>query len=460
MAQKFERTVSPTYTHTIVTMFQAEQILQDKYQLQKQLGRTAAGHQTWLAVDRDRNESVTIKLLAFSPQMPWEELKLFEREAQILQTLDHPRIPKYRDYFDLDKAIGQGVPWFGLVQDYIPGVTLQELLEKNRRFTETQIRNIAQETLEILVYLHQLNPSVLHRDIKPSNLILGEDRHIYLIDFGAVQAQAAVTGVTFTVVGTSGYAPLEQFWGRAVEASDLYALGATLIHLLTGVSPADLPHQDSRIQFRDRIKIKPDFINWLEKITELPVEKRFKSAAVALEALKSGRFNYHYHASPAINRTIELSQPYNSLIDITKYQDKLTIQIPPGGLARFDEIFNLGCGGLVFYLLFFIFLALMLPLGSLLWSFIGIKLFFLMSSRTSVRIDRHGVAIKYQIFNFNYNQQSFTNEEVGDVFVQRTGSIFQVNIKSRRRIHNLGGALKQEEASWLAQEIRDWLELR
>lgn len=74
----------------------------------------------------------------------------------------------------------------------------------------------------------------MHRDIKPSNLIWGEDQHVYLVDFGAVQAQAAVTGVTFTVVGTSGYAPLEQFWGRAVAASDLYALGATLIHLLTG----------------------------------------------------------------------------------------------------------------------------------------------------------------------------------------------------------------------------------
>ncbi len=441
-------------------MFQTEQILQDKYQLQRQLGRTAAGHQTWLAVDLDNDESVAIKLLAFSPQMPWEELKLFEREAQILQTLDHPRIPKYRDYFDLDKEIGEGVPWFALVQDYIPGVTLQELLEKNRRFTEAQIRHIAQETLEILVYLHQLNPSVLHRDIKPSNLILGEDRHIYLIDFGAVQAQAAVTGVTFTVVGTSGYAPLEQFWGRAVEASDLYALGATLIHLLTGILPADLPHQDSRIQFRDRVNIQADFINWLEKITELPVEKRFKSATLALEALTSGRFNYRQNTPQSINRTIALSQPYNSLIDISKSQDELAIQIPPGGLARFDEIMNLGCGGLIFYFVLFNLLGFLLPLGSLLWGAIGIKLFFLISSRTNIRIDLHGVAIKYQIFNLDYNQQTIANEEVKDVFVQRTGSIFQVNIKSRRRIYNLGGALRQDEASWLAQEIRGCLELR
>jgi serine/threonine protein kinase len=213
-------------------VFNRENILQNRYQLQEQLGQTAIGHQTWLAIDLEFQEKVTVKLLAFNPQMRWEELRLFEREEQILQTLSHPRIPCYRDYFDIDKHSGNGVPWFALVQDYIPVFSLQELLTTGKRFTETEIRNIAKETLEILIYLHELNPSVLHRDIKPSNLILGEDNKIYLIDFGAVQAQAAVTGMTFTIVGTSGYAPLEQFWSRAVPASDLYALGATLIHLL------------------------------------------------------------------------------------------------------------------------------------------------------------------------------------------------------------------------------------
>jgi len=75
--------------------------------------------------------------------------------------------------------------------------------------------------------LHELSPPVLHRDIKPSNLIINSENNVYLVDFGAVQSRGAVTGVTFTVVGTSGYAPLEQFWGRAVPGSDLYALGMT-----------------------------------------------------------------------------------------------------------------------------------------------------------------------------------------------------------------------------------------
>ena len=71
---------------------------------------------------------------------------------------------------------------------------------------------------------------MLHRDIKPSNLILGEDEQVYLVDFGAVQDKVAPSCTTFTVVGTYGYTPMEQFGGRAVPASDLYALGATLIH--------------------------------------------------------------------------------------------------------------------------------------------------------------------------------------------------------------------------------------
>lgn len=261
-------------------------ILQERYQLQRQLGRTAAGRQTWLSTDLQTQEQVTVKLLAFSPQMEWEELKLFEREAQVLQSLNHPRIPRYRDYFSLDRETGGGLPWFGLVQDYIPGYSLQELIENGNRFEQYQVEKIAKEVLEILIYLHQLSPPVLHRDIKPSNLIYGKDKKIYLIDFGAVQAQANITGVTFTVVGTSGYAPLEQFWGRAVMASDLYALGATLIHLATGILPVDLPQKESRLHFSDHINLSPHLIDWLEKMIEIAVEKRFKTAISALKALE------------------------------------------------------------------------------------------------------------------------------------------------------------------------------
>ncbi|WP_445627064.1 serine/threonine protein kinase [Nostoc sp. DSM 114167] len=268
-------------------MLQPEQILQDRYQIQRQLGNNGI-RQTWQALDLQasdgENSTVVVKLLAFGGTVQWDDLKLFEREAQILKTINHPRIPRYIDYFCIDDR----TLWFGLIQEYIPGESLKDKLAVGKRFSEKRARKIAVEVLNILIYLHELNPGVLHRDIKPSNLIWGEDNQIYLVDFGAVQDKAAREGATFTVVGTYGYAPMEQFGGRAVAASDLYALGATLIHLLTGTSPSDLPQQDLRLQFTDRVNLSPSFVSWLQKLIEPAPEQRFTSASVALNALKSG----------------------------------------------------------------------------------------------------------------------------------------------------------------------------
>lgn len=269
-------------------MLQTQQVLQERYQLQQQLGQNS-GRQTWLATDISQPSApqVIVKLLAFNPQMHWDELKLFEREAQVLNHLNHPRIPQYYTHFSISQQTGRGLPWFGLVQEYIPGKSLQELLNQGERFTEQQVYEIASSILEILIYLHELSPPVFHRDIKPSNLILGEDGKIYLVDFGAVQDRATAEGATFTVVGTSGYSPPEQLWGRAVPASDLYALGATLIHLLTGTAPVDLPQRQMRIQFCARVTLNSHFAQWLETITEPVPERRFSTARQALEALKA-----------------------------------------------------------------------------------------------------------------------------------------------------------------------------
>jgi serine/threonine protein kinase len=272
-------------------VFKPEQILQERYQLQCQLGRTTGGRQTWLAKDLVTQPAtlVIIKLLVFT-EMQWEDLKLFEREAQVLKKLNHPRIPRYRDYFLVDQQnkteSGTRLCWWGLVQDYIPHNTLQGWLEEGKSFSEQEVYNIAKAILEILIYLHGLSPPVLHRDIKPSNVLLDENQRVWLVDFGAVQDQATITGMSFTVVGTIGYAPLEQFWGRAVPASDLYALGGTLIHLLTGIVPVDLPQRNLRIQFSDRTTISPSFSKWIEKLIEPSLENRFPSASQALAALK------------------------------------------------------------------------------------------------------------------------------------------------------------------------------
>ncbi|MFP4123689.1 serine/threonine protein kinase [Coleofasciculus sp.] len=267
-----------------------KQMLAERYQLERKLGQNA-GRQTWLAQDISLSppQLVVVKLLAFNPQMHWDELKLFEREAQVLQHLNHPRIPEYRDFFAIEKQFGEGLPWFGLVQDYIPGDSLQALLDQGKRFTEAEVCQGSESILEILIYLHELSPPVFHRDIKPSNLILSQDGQVYLVDFGAVQDRATAEGVTFTVVGTSGYTPPEQLWGKVVPASDLYALGATLIHLLTGIAPADLPQHQMRLQFSDYVNLSPHFCQWLERLTEPAPERRFTGARQGLLSLKSGR---------------------------------------------------------------------------------------------------------------------------------------------------------------------------
>ncbi|MEW6493750.1 MAG: type IV pilin-like G/H family protein [Cyanobacteriota bacterium] len=269
-------------------MLEAGQILQERYQLKQQLGNNA-GRQTWLALDiaTQAREQVIVKLLPFSPQIHWEDLKLFEREAQVLKHLNHAYIPKYRDYFSTEPSNSGELPWFGLVQDYIPGISLQKQLKNGKRFTEAETKEIATQLLNILIYLHELSPAVLHRDIKPSNIIWGENNQVYLVDFGAVQEKAKAEGATFTVVGTGGYAPPEQLWGRAVPASDLYALGATLIHLLTGIAPVNLPQRQMRLQFRDQVSLSASFTHWLETLIDPAPELRFSNAREALEALQA-----------------------------------------------------------------------------------------------------------------------------------------------------------------------------
>ena len=280
-------------------MLQAKQIIHKRYQLQ-QIIKNSFVRQTWLAVDLATSERqlVIIKLLAFNRLLQWKEHKLIEREAQVLKQLNHPQIPKYIDYFstnieDSDRqnsplsSIDEQSSWFGLVQNYIPGYALSQLLAREEQFSEQQARDIAKNVLNILIYLHGQKPQLIHRDIKPSNLILSADGQIYLIDFSTVTKQNECGENTFTTIGTYGYTPIEQFSDKAVPTSDLYALGATLIHLLTGIMPADLPQQNLQAQLAS-IELSLAMKTWLSQLVEPALEKRFTTAKLALEALETG----------------------------------------------------------------------------------------------------------------------------------------------------------------------------
>ncbi|MEQ9368608.1 MAG: serine/threonine-protein kinase [Coleofasciculus chthonoplastes F3-SA18-01] len=468
-------------------MFSPNQCLKERYQLHQRLGRTAAGRQTWLATDLQSKKKFVVKLLAFSPEMQWEELKLFEREAQVLQALNHPRIPHYRDYFSLDKDSGLTLPWFGLVQDYIPGNSLQTLLDNNKIFTEKQVRRIASEVLNIIVYLHELSPPVLHRDIKPSNLVLMKKKWVYLVDFGTVQAQAAVTGVTFTVVGTSGYTPLEQFWGRAVAASDLYALGATLIHLLTGIAPADLPQTEGQIQFRDflrdscdsRLSLNSQFISWIEQMTELSLERRFSTAQEAREALRDRQIP---PSNPPPRPVCEkLSKPSGQLIKVKTTRDRLEIiLLSPAFVEIIQKIKFVYVELVLFNLLIFLCFIGSLPTLVLMPSFqaIGFTAFNLVLLGVSINLSlnwfRAQTQTTYVLFDRTCDkleikrkkwlsktiQQQTQITDIGNVFLIHGDSSYEIGIISTHCLCRISGNLDNIDSAWLLQTILDWLDLK
>jgi serine/threonine protein kinase len=272
-------------------MMITDTVLADRYQIEELLSQKA-GRRTFLAKDIQSQVPVIIKLLRFGDDFEWDDLKLFEREAATLKNLDHPEIPKYLDYFEVNEF---DTPSFALVQSYIEAPSLATLITRGRKFSEAEIIELADRLLDLLTHLHQRHPPVIHRDIKPSNILLGNRSgnsigDVYLVDFGSVQTVAKKEEGTITIVGSYGYIPLEQFGGQTTTASDLYSLGMTLIYLLTATHPAELPQVDGRVKFNAEISKR--FERWLEKMTHPHLDKRFDSAKAAQLALKSEDGSY------------------------------------------------------------------------------------------------------------------------------------------------------------------------
>ncbi|PSB52838.1 serine/threonine protein kinase [filamentous cyanobacterium Phorm 6] len=293
----------------------SKEILADRYQCDRRLGKQA-GRQTLLARDLKTQQQVVVKLLSFSSDFNWEDLKLFEREVETLKSLSHPAIPQYLDSFEIDTPNRKG---FALVQTYIEAKSLQEYLSDGRSFSESEVKQLATALLDILAYLHQRQPPVIHRDIKPSNSLLKNRSgnsvgEVYLVDFGAVQTLATQQGKTVTVVGTYGYMPPEQFGGRAVPASDLYSLGATLIALITKQHPADLPQKDLQIEFEQITQLSPGFTNWLKWLTNPSLERRPASVQMAKEVLDKPQQINKYSLPLRPGKTVNTSSLFKNAI--------------------------------------------------------------------------------------------------------------------------------------------------
>ena len=207
-------------------------LLQNRYRVVSQIGEGGMGA-VYVATDERFGSTVALKETFFSDA---SLRRAFEREAQLLNRLRHPALPKVSDHF------GESDGQF-LVMEFIAGADLAEMLDaRGGPFPAADVLRWADDLLDALDYLHTQEPSIVHRDIKPQNLKLTPRGHVVLLDFGLAKGSLAQTSqATKSVFGYSrNYAPLEQIQGAGTDfRSDLYSLGATLYHLLTNHAPAD-----------------------------------------------------------------------------------------------------------------------------------------------------------------------------------------------------------------------------
>ncbi|MBC6477915.1 MAG: SUMF1/EgtB/PvdO family nonheme iron enzyme [Hormoscilla sp. GM7CHS1pb] len=289
--------------------------LLDRFAILERLGEGGFG-KTYRATDGHRmNANSVVKQFAPAPEMQQamgsnpqlrdKMLELFEREAtQLLELGQHPQIPALFAYFQADLELPAGTyPYLYLAQEYVEGENLLQTLAQKQAFDEAEVRSILADLLPILDLIH--SRKVIHRDIKPDNIMRrGSDGRLMLIDFG-VSKQATgttlqprntigTTGSSKTTAGTPGYAPPEQMlYGKAYPASDLYALGATCIHLLTGENPFFLfKPMDSQWLWRESLPLQGKSVSrqLTQVIDGLLREKpkdRYQSAAEVLVALNS-----------------------------------------------------------------------------------------------------------------------------------------------------------------------------
>ncbi|MBC8075629.1 MAG: serine/threonine protein kinase, partial [Chloroflexales bacterium] len=164
-----------------------------------------------------------------------ENRKLFAQEADLLRTLRFPNLPVIADSFiHGDRPV--------LVMEFIPGQTLEDRMrDANAPLLEQQVVTYGIQLCRVLSYLHTLNPPIIFRDLKPSNVMLTPDGVLKLIDFGVARTYKARKSKDTIAMGSAGYAPPEQYGkGQTDARSDIYALGATLLHLLTNLPPVPL----------------------------------------------------------------------------------------------------------------------------------------------------------------------------------------------------------------------------
>ncbi|KAL4447566.1 hypothetical protein ABPG75_004785, partial [Micractinium tetrahymenae] len=313
-------------------------LLGGRYEVAELLGQGGNG-MTYLCRDTDRGHDVAVKCLSLRRQewhnlRDWKQLDLFEREAAVLRSLEHPGIPRYLACFEQDAERDRA---FFLVQEAVQGASLAAMVRSGWRPDEAEVARIAAELLRTLQYLDSRRPPVVHRDVKPENIVVEggtSGGRVFLVDFGAVQAAAAGADDVLsgsTVVGTFGYMAPEQLRGAASPACDLYGLGATLLFLLSGHPPTAF-HADRLRLDLSSVRMGPRLGAVVEGLLEPTSEERM-AAEEALAILEGQRLPAWAPggADAAAEAAIERRQPGGSRVVVKKHGACLEVVIPPKG---------------------------------------------------------------------------------------------------------------------------------
>jgi serine/threonine protein kinase len=269
-------------------MGQSELLLK-RYSIQSLLGRGGFGV-TFLARNTYLPEQPFCVVKKFAPILTDPKLVAIARDQFGLESLmlsrlgSHAHVPTLLDYFQIGEDCY-------LVEEYIPGTVLSQLVSNHHHFTEAEVENFLTQMLKLLEYIHSHH--LIHRDIKPQNIILCQtDRRFVLVDFGAVKDLSPIaspnkTADYSTAVGTPGFAPPEQLANYPVYASDIYALGMTCIYLLTGKQPSEFatnPHT-CELMWAEDLEISAGLLEIINKMTQMPLVDRYQSATQVLTAL-------------------------------------------------------------------------------------------------------------------------------------------------------------------------------
>ncbi|MDB9477290.1 serine/threonine-protein kinase, partial [Dolichospermum circinale CS-537/03] len=296
-------------------------ILRQRYRIIKQLGKGGFG-ETYLAEDLDI--PVTPKPVCVVKKLHPEEIdqytiRLFEQEAKTLYQLgqNHDQIPKLSSYFQQDQD-------FYLIQEFIDGYDLTQEISLGKKLSEGDVIQLLRDVLEILVYIHE--NKVIHRDIKPANIMRRKDGKLVLIDFGVVKqintTIAMKSGLTSKTVGvgTHGYMPPEQGFGKPKLSSDIYALGMTAIEGLTGISLNTLSEdEEGEIIWSNLVVVSNKLENFITKMVRYDWRQRYKNAKEALEEL-----NQLFGFVKLQNKSSEdWFTEGNQLFDLQKYEEAI-----------------------------------------------------------------------------------------------------------------------------------------